>query len=51
MSTDVTCYSTDCVSNVGEVCQAKEIEIGDNQECLTYEEEESEDEDEDDSAE
>ena len=47
MSADVTCYTTDCVLNKGEVCQAKEIEISDTQECLTYEE--GEDEEDDDS--
>jgi len=47
MSADVTCYKTDCVLNKGEVCQAKEIEISDEQECLTYEESEDEEDDED----
>ena len=50
MSADVTCYTTDCVLNKGEVCQAEEIEISDTQECLTYEEGEDEEDDDDPSA-
>lgn len=45
MVTDVTCYSTDCFYNKGEVCQNKEIEVSDTQECLTFEEREDDEED------